>query len=338
LSTSVSIPPTTPKKADQSLSALSTAAGTEGIQSKANSSRTASKETSEVAVQDASIAKKTVSEAGLVLRQELGNGSQSSVHSAWKIKDGSFRCIKRFDKEKATQSSLGFLKEEYRVMVEVGQHPCVTEAFQLFQDDLFFYIELPLYKGGDFSQLKQNATKAGVCCNEAWWSNVFQQALQGLAHLHGKGYMHCDVKEPNLMIKNDNYHEPEVVLIDLGIVQKADEKRTAIYGTPGYIAPEVWDTKEWTPQGDAFSFGVVILQMMTGKVPDPSRPQNGVFTENTKNLKDVKVATKTRKPDVSKMIACGTRLRILTEHLLTKEAICRTTVSEALAFLESETK
>jgi serine/threonine protein kinase len=323
---------------ERSLSALSTAAGTEGIQIKAKVAEQSKKETSEVAVQDSSITKKTLAEAGLVLRKDMGVGSQSSVHSAWKIKDGSFSCIKRFDKEKATQNTLEFLKEEYRVMMEAGSHPCVTEAYQMFQDDSFFYIELPLYKGGDFSKLKQNAIKSGVCCNEVWWSNVFKQAFQGLAHLHSKGFMHCDVKEPNLMVKNDNYQEPEVVLIDFGVVQKADEKRTAIYGTPGYIAPEVWDTKEWTPQGDAFSLGVVILQMLTGKVPDPSRPQNGVFTENTKNLKDVKVATKTRKPDMSTMIGCGTRLRILTEHLLTKEAICRTTVSEALAFLESDAK
>jgi serine/threonine protein kinase len=147
--------------------------------------------------------------------------------------------------------------------------------------------------------------------------------------------MHCDVKEPNLMVKTDNYHEPEVVLIDFGIVQAANTKRTAIYGTPGYIAPEVWDTRMWTPQVDAFSLGVVILQVMTGKVPDSSRPCCGVFTENTKTLRDIKIATQTRKPDVGSMIACGTRLRILTEGFLLKEASCRGTVPEALAFLSS---
>jgi serine/threonine protein kinase len=276
----------------------------------------------------------TLIEAGLVLGKELGIGSQSAVHAAWKIRDGSFRCIKRFDKATTTQSSLQFLKEEYRVMEEVGSHPCITQAQRIFQDDSFFYIELPLYEGGDFSKLKQNAARSGVRCDRRWWTNIFQQALQGLVHLHSHEIVHCDVKEHNLMVKTDNYHVPEVVLIDFGIVQAGHAKRTAIYGTPGYIPPEVWDTRTWTPAGDAFSLGVVILQMVIGKVPDRSVPSYGVFTENAKNYADVKVATQTRNPDLSSMKVCGTRVRILTEQLLIKDPAVRVRVSEALAFLE----
>jgi serine/threonine protein kinase len=138
------------------------------------------------------------------------------------------------------------------------------------------------------------------------------------------------------MLKTDNYHKPEVVLIDFGIAQEAHATRAAIYGTPGYIAPEVWDTKTWTPKGDAFSLGVVIFQIMTGTVPDTSRKCFGVFTENTKTLVDIKWATKTRKPDVRSMIACGKRLQDLTVYLLIKDAAERLSVPAALACLESE--
>jgi serine/threonine protein kinase len=236
---------------------------------------------------------------------------------------------------------LDFLKEEYRAMVEMGSHPCVQQAFQIFQDDSFVYIELPLYRGGNFSRLKQNAVSSGVRCNQAWWTNVFLQALRGLSHVHSHEFIHCDVKEPNLMVKTDNYHKPEVVLIDFGIVQRADTKRTAIYGTPGYIPPEVWDTRTWTAKGDAFSLGVVILQIMIGKIPDKNVPCFGVFTENTKTLTDIKAATQTRRPlestkATNELFASGPRLRILAQKLLIKKATERIGVSEALACLESE--
>jgi serine/threonine protein kinase len=319
-----------------SWSAITTAAGTEDIRCEVKVAELRGKEFSEIALHAASIPHMKLLEAGLVLRKDLGSGNQSSVHSAWKIRDDCLRCIKRFSKATTTPSSLEFLKEEYRIMVEVGTHPCVTQAFQIFQDDSFFYIELPLYRGGDFSALKQNAVMSGACCDQVWWTSVFQQALRGLAHLHSHDFIHCDVKEPNLMVKTENYQRPEVVLIDFGIAQAANTKRTTIYGTPGYIAPEVWDTKTWTPKGDAFSLGVVIVQIMTGKVPDTSRQCYGVFTENTKTLSDIKWATKTRNPDLRSMIACGKRLQDLTEHLLMKDVAQRTTVPEALAFLESE--
>jgi serine/threonine protein kinase len=320
---------------------ITTAVGTEDIESELTVVDQRKKESSELTLHDASIPEMTLIEAGLELRYELVEGNQSSVQSAWKIRDGSSRCIKRFDKTAGTRSSLEFLKEEYRIMMEMGSHPCVTQAFQMFQDDSFVYIELPLYRGCDFSKLKKKAVRAGVCCDQVWWTTVFLQALRGLAHLHSHEFIHCDVKEPNLMIKTGNYHEPEVVLIDFGIVQAADAKRTAIYGTPGYIPPEVWDTRTWTAKGDAFSLGVVILQIMIDKIPDIKVSCYGVFTENTKSLADIKAATKTRMPLLNTQatceeFACGTRLRVLTQKLLMKEAAERISVSEALAWLELE--
>jgi serine/threonine protein kinase len=315
---------------------MTTAFGTDVLQRLPKSSRLSKEDISEVVSHDVSIPEMTLAEAGLKVQQELGHGNQSSVHLASKLIDGGFSCIKRFDKATFTPSSLEFLKEEYRVTKEVGSHSCITEAFQIFQDASFFYIELALYYGGDFTNLNQNAVRSGACCDEQWWINVFQQAMRGLAHLHGHSFMHCDVKEPNLMLKTNNYHEPEVVLIDFGIVQAAGVKRTAIFGTPGYIPPEVWDTKIWTPQGDAFSLGVVILQIMTDKVPDNHRPRCGVFIEKTETLKDIKVATQKRKPPVSSMLACGALwLQELTTKLLIKDVAQRPSVLEALAILES---
>jgi len=138
------------------------------------------------------------------------------------------------------------------------------------------------------------------------------------------------------MLKTEDYREPEVVLNDFGIVQAADAKRTAIFGTPGYIAPEVWNTKVCTPQSDAFSFGVVILQILTDRVPDRHRPRCGIFTENTKTFSDIKVATQTREAQISLPVEYGARLQELTSKLLVKGSAQRPTVSEALSFLESE--
>jgi serine/threonine protein kinase len=300
--------------------------------------RGAKKKRSEVVPHDIAIPEMTLLEAGLQIEKELGTGNQSSVHLASKLMDGSFTgmliegntCIKRFDKADCTPSSLTFLKEEFWATREFGSHPCITDAYQIFQDDSFFYIELPLFQGGDFIKLKQNATNSGACCDDNWWMTVFKQAMQGLAHLHEHGFMHCDVKEPNLMLKTDNYQEPEVVLIDLGIVQPANVKRSAIFGTPGYIPPEVWDTKVWTPQGDAFSLGVVVLQMMIDKVPDSDRPRCGIFTENTETFKDIRDATQTRDPQVSSMVGCGVRLQELATQLLIKDPAQRPNVAEAL--------
>jgi serine/threonine protein kinase len=120
----------------------------------------------------------------------------------------------------------------------------------------------------------------------------------------------------------------EVVIIDFGVAQRVGvERRAAIYGTPGYIAPEVWDTKVWCPEGDMFSFGVVVVQVLLGK----ENAKFGVFTENTKTFKEVKEATQKRLPPLELMPAEFPSLQWLAKHLLAKDSKDRPTASSLLS-------
>ena len=59
-------------------------------------------------------------------------------------------------------------------------------------------------------------------------------ALPALGHLHDRGLLCCDFKPDNVI-----HVEDQLKLIDLGAVRRVDDERSAIYGTPGYQAPEV---------------------------------------------------------------------------------------------------
>jgi serine/threonine protein kinase len=280
---------------------------------------------------EADIVESTLLGAGLHIQEELGRGNQSSVHLAKHLRKGTYRCVKRFDKKTITASAYDFMKAEYGTLQRVGGHPHVAEAFSMFQDAEFFYIELAYYKGGDFTMAKHNAHVAGVSLDADWWSGVFTQCFEALAHLHGHGVTHCDVKEPNLMFKTDKFDEPSVVLIDFGVAQSAQDERIVIYGTPGYIAPEVWATKNWQPESDMFSLGVVILQILADRVPDEKDPRRGIFVEGTASLREIKVATQTREPPFAAMPRCHGQLELLARVLLAKDPAQRPTAAQALS-------
>lgn len=291
----------------------------------------------------ASIPEKTLLEAGLEVIEDVGCGSQSMVQlagitcdgaSARNLPQGMFRCVKRFSKVGISTSRLQFMKCEHEVMQKLAPHANIAEAFDLFQDAECFYLEMAFHQGGDFTNLGHNALAAGVSLTQAWWGNIFKQCSDALAHMHELNVIHCDVKEPNLMLRTANCFEPEVVLIDFGVAQEVDEQRTVIYGTPGYIAPEVWDAKTWRKEGDMFSLGVVMLQLMLDRVPD-SGNNCGIFVEDTISYRDVRAATQTREPPFECLPACYTQLGQLARQLLQKDPSLRPSATMMKAEIEA---
>lgn len=101
------------------------------------------------------------------------------------------------------------------------------------------------------------------------------------------------------MLKDDDYTNPKVVIIDLGMSQAFTAGGEGPCGTPGYIPPETWRSGKWFPRGDMFAFGVTCLQLLAEKIPDEPEHdtgKRGIFTEGVASMDQVIMATETRLP------------------------------------------
>jgi len=260
--------------------------------------------------------------AGYTFTKDIAQIGQGVIKLATHANTGSTRCVKCYDKSKLGADALELLRSEIDLIFDLGKHPNIGEAFEVFQDPGSYYLAQPFYSGGDLVGVKRRAVGAGVVPTESWWTSIIRQCLEGLAHMHARGVMHCDIKEANIMLKSDDLQEPEVVIIDLGVAQVAGTNRDIIHGTPGYIPPEVWEAKNWHPQSDMFSFGVVVVQMLICKM--------GIFTENARTYKDIKEATLRRPPPLELMPIEFPRFRGLAQKLLAKDFRDRPTAASML--------
>lgn len=119
----------------------------------------------------------------------------------------------------------------------------------------------------------------GVNCPLDWDTRmkIALDAARGLAYLHEDSQpavIHRDFKASNVLLEN-NFHAK---VADFGLAKQAPEGRqnylsTRVMGTFGYVAPEYAMTGHLLVKSDVYSYGVVLLELLTGRRPvDMSQP------------------------------------------------------------------
>ncbi|KAF8023167.1 hypothetical protein BT93_F0615 [Corymbia citriodora subsp. variegata] len=130
--------------------------------------------------------------------------------------------------------------------------------------------KLLVYQFMEHGSLAQN-----LASPELNWKRRFDVAVgtaKGLAYLHEEcleWVLHCDVKPENILLDSD--YQPKVAdfglskLMDRGKAMNSDFSR--IRGTRGYMAPEWVSNLSITSKVDVYSYGIVMLEMVTGISP-----------------------------------------------------------------------
>ncbi|KAL6657409.1 hypothetical protein ACP70R_005189 [Stipagrostis hirtigluma subsp. patula] len=104
--------------------------------------------------------------------------------------------------------------------------------------------------------------------------------------------VHCDLKPSNILLDEDlNAHVGDFGLAKIlsdsdseGKISINSKSTFGIKGTVGYLPPEYGEGSEVSPSGDMYSFGIILFEMLTGKVPTHS-----IFTDGLTLQKHVEI-------------------------------------------------
>ncbi len=215
------------------------------------------------------------------LGDRLGSGGMSSVYRA------TDRVLERTVAVKILAEHLSddekFVARFRREALAVARliHPNIVQVYDTGVDNDRHYIVMEYVEGRSCAQLLQARGRL----EPAIAVEIGTQACAGLEYAHRQGIIHRDVKPGNLMViggpvrggnSPTTAHDPPtgemtMKLTDFGIARAAEQTRLtqvgSVVGTAAYLAPEQARGDEAAPASDVYALGVVIYQLLTGRLP-----------------------------------------------------------------------
>jgi serine/threonine-protein kinase len=205
--------------------------------------------------------------------QLLGSGGTGHVYLAERVGDarGERVALKVLHAEHRQGAALARFSREAHAAALVN-HPNVLRVDEVHVDDPetpFFAMELLV--GLDLADTLSYARPL----SPGRAARIAYAAADGLAAAHAAGVVHGDVKPENLFLVHAADGREVVKLVDFGFAQIARGGRErdlraahpVVAGTPEYMAPEQAAGVRGDPRSDVYSLGIVLYEMLTGRVP-----------------------------------------------------------------------
>ncbi|WP_242625458.1 serine/threonine-protein kinase, partial [Protofrankia symbiont of Coriaria myrtifolia] len=224
---------------------------------------------------------------GYTVGAQLGRGAFGLVLAGQHRRMGRPVAIKVMAVDGAEGVTVTGFAAEARTLAGLD-HPHIVRIYDYDEVDGLCLVVLELLPGGTLTRRRGDLSPPQGCA-------VGLAVATALHHAHSRGVLHRDIKADNILFAADS----TVKVGDFGIA-KLFEGVTAtasgIAGTPLYMAPEQIDTGRLSPATDLYSLGVVLYQLLAGRLStrtSPCRP-SGVSTGPTRPRSST--ASPTRSP------------------------------------------
>jgi beta-lactam-binding protein with PASTA domain len=184
-------------------------------------------------------------------------------------------------------------------------HPSIVAVYDRGSSDGTTYIAMEYVRG---ETLKQRLRRDGALPpDEAL--RVALAVLSALGAAHARAIVHRDVTSYNVMLDDGG----RVVVTDFGIARMGDSALTrtgAMMGTSSYLSPEQAQGRPADERSDLYSLGVVLYEMLTGRVPFRGETDVAVAMQHVSTAPP---NPRTLAPGVSEALA-GVVMRALSKH------------------------
>ncbi|CXI43513.1 calcium-dependent protein kinase 7 [Plasmodium berghei] len=199
------------------------------------------------------------------IHEQLGQGKFSKVYRGINKQTNSEFAIKVINNRSVSIYEKELLRSEISIL-RLLRHPNVIFLKEIINTKETLYISMELVKGGELYDFLLSETRL----SEIHANKIISQLIKTVAYLHKCGIIHRDIKPENILL-TDKSKDAQIKLTDFGLstLCAPNELLKEPCGTLAYVAPEVITLQGYNHKVDAWSIGVILYLLLSGKLPFP---------------------------------------------------------------------
>ena len=197
------------------------------------------------------------------LLERIGSGGMAEVFKADDILLSRTVAVKIL--HPAYKNDVEFIEKFHREAKAAAcmSHPNIVNIYDVGEDAGEHYIVMEYVPGDTLKNKIQQEKPLDIALAVL----IAKDIAQGLAHAHSNNIVHCDIKPHNILMTADNHAK----IADFGIARAVTESTMtysgSVVGSVRYFSPEQAKGSGITPKSDVYSVGVVLYEMLTGRLP-----------------------------------------------------------------------
>jgi len=196
--------------------------------------------------------------------REIGKGGMGAVYEGKHKDTGEAAAVKVLPPEMTMNPAFVMRFKREVATLEQLDHPNIVKMYDHGEAEGIHYFAMELIEGDSLDRRLEGADEPTPVERAL---DIARDVAQALEHAHARGVVHRDLKPANIMITASD----TVKLTDFGIAKLVEGTRMTttggIIGTPEYMSPEQAEGGIVTERSDIYALGVVLYQMITGRLP-----------------------------------------------------------------------